>query len=50
VQPGAEITVGFLLADMSDANWASVALLDNFRWDCEGCVPSEADDCGIKPQ
>jgi cysteine-rich repeat protein len=50
VQPGAEITVGFFLADMSDANWATVALIDAFRWDCEGCVPSEADDCGIKPQ
>ncbi|MDC0667108.1 choice-of-anchor L domain-containing protein [Nannocystis radixulma] len=50
VQPGAEITVGFFLADMSDANFATVALIDAFRWDCEGCVPSEADDCGIKPQ
>ncbi|WP_434416803.1 choice-of-anchor L domain-containing protein [Nannocystis pusilla] len=50
VQPGAEITVGFFLADMSDANWATVALLDAFRWDCEGCVPNEADSCGIKPQ
>ncbi|MFY0541439.1 hypothetical protein [Nannocystis pusilla] len=50
VQPGAEITVGFFLADMSDANWSTVALLDAFRWDCEGCVPNDVDDCGIKPQ
>ncbi|MCY1061155.1 DUF4215 domain-containing protein [Nannocystis sp. SCPEA4] len=49
VQPGAEITVGFFFADMADANLASVTLLDNFRWDCEGCVPSEVDDCGVQP-
>jgi cysteine-rich repeat protein len=49
VQPGAEITVGFYLADMSDSILATVALLDNFRWDCEGCIPSEVEDCGVQP-
>ena len=49
VRPGAEITVGFFLADMSDSILATVALLDNFRWDCQGCVPSEVDDCGVQP-
>jgi cysteine-rich repeat protein len=47
VQPGAEITVGFYVADMSDSILATVAILDNFRWDCEGCIPSEVDDCGV---
>jgi hypothetical protein len=28
---------------------ATMAILDNFRWDCEGCVPSEVDDCGVTP-
>ena len=44
-----EITVGFYLADMSDSILATVALLDNFRWDCEGCIPSEVEDCGVQP-
>ncbi len=48
VRPGAEVTIGFYLADMGDTALATVALLDNFRWDCEGCVPSEVDDCGIQ--
>jgi len=50
VQPGAEITIGFFLADMSDEYLSTAALLDNFRWDCEGCVPNEVDDCGVQPQ
>ncbi|HRI08202.1 MAG TPA: choice-of-anchor L domain-containing protein [Nannocystaceae bacterium] len=49
VQPGAEVTIGFYLADMSDSILATVAILDNFRWDCIGCVPSEVDDCGVQP-
>ncbi|MCY0990202.1 DUF4215 domain-containing protein [Nannocystis sp. ILAH1] len=49
VQPGAEITIGFFLADMSDQYLSTATLLDNFRWDCEGCVPSEVDDCGVQP-
>lgn len=48
VRPGAEITVGFYIADMGDSVLATMALLDNFRWHCEGCVPSEVDDCGIQ--
>jgi cysteine-rich repeat protein len=48
VQPGAEITIGFYIADMSDSVLATLAILDNFRWDCEGCVPSEVDDCGVQ--
>ncbi len=48
VQPGAEITVGFYIADMSDSILATMAIVDNFRWDCEGCMPSEVDDCGVQ--
>lgn len=29
---------GFFITDM-----------DDFRWDREGCVPSEVDDCGVMP-
>ncbi|WP_422884877.1 DUF4215 domain-containing protein [Nannocystis pusilla] len=49
VQPGADITIGFFITDMGDSYYTSTALLDNFRWDCEGCVPSEVDDCGVMP-
>jgi len=48
VEPGAELTLSFFIADMSDDLLATVALLDNFRWDCEGCAPSEVDDCGVQ--
>jgi len=51
VQPGSDLTIGFFIADMSDSILATMAILDNFRWDCEGCIPSEVDDCGVmQPQ
>jgi hypothetical protein len=40
----------FFIADMSDEILATVVLLDNFRWECAGCTPSEVDSCGIQPQ
>ena len=48
VQPGADVTIGFFIADMSDSILATLAILDNFRWDCEGCIPSEVNDCGVQ--
>ena len=27
----------------------TAVILDNWRWDCEGCVPSEVMGCGIEP-
>ena len=47
VQPGANLDVGFFLADMGDTALATMAIIDNFRWSCEGCIPSEIDDCGV---
>jgi cysteine-rich repeat protein len=41
-------TIGFFITDMGDSILATMAILDNFRWDCEGCVPSEVDDCGVQ--
>ena len=49
VQPGADLTIGFYIADMADKSWTTTALIDNFRWDCQGCIPSEVDSCGVKP-
>jgi hypothetical protein len=50
VNPGETFTLGFLIMDMGDSILDSYAVVDNWRWDCEGCVPSEVDDCGIAPQ
>jgi cysteine-rich repeat protein len=49
VRPGAELTIGFFITDMGDSVYTSTAILDNFRWDCKGCIPSEVDDCGVQP-
>lgn len=48
--PGETFTIAVSIFDMGDTVWDSVGILDNFRWDCQGCIPSEVDDCGIKPQ
>ena len=48
VQPESEVTIGFFISDMGDSILATLAILDNFRWDCEGCIPSEVDDCGVQ--
>ena len=47
VQPGATLNLAFFLADMGDTGLATVALLDNFRWSCEGCDPAQIDECGM---
>ena len=49
VVPEEEITFGVLAADMGDSALATLALLANWRWDCEGCIPSEVDQCGVDP-
>ena len=46
--PGETLEIVFFLADMGDSSLASAVLLDNFRWDCKGCIPSEVDSCGIQ--
>ena len=45
--PGEKFTVAIAIFDIGDALWDSVALVDHFRWDCEGCVAAPAGDCGI---
>ena len=48
--PGEKFTVAISIFDMGDAVWDTVGILDNFRWDCAGCDPSELDSCGLAPQ
>ena len=47
--PGEKFTVAIAIFDIGDALWDSVALVDHFRWDCEGCVAAPAGDCGVTP-
>ena len=49
-EPGEQLGLTFFLADLGDNALASAAALDNFRWECEGCVPNEVNSCGIQPQ
>ena len=50
VVPQETFSLTLFLADMGDPLLASVVLLDNFRWECVGCVPTDEDDCGLGPQ
>jgi len=47
VEPGETFQLTFFLADLSDSALASAAAIDNFRWECSGCIVSEVDDCGV---
>jgi hypothetical protein len=50
VRPGAEVTIGALLADRGDSERATVVLLDNFRWSCESCELEAVDACATAPK
>ena len=47
--PGEDLQLTFGLFDMGDSIYDTAVLLDNWQWDCEGCVPSEVMGCGIEP-
>jgi hypothetical protein len=50
--PGTPLRVAFILFDMFDPVFDTTVLVDDFRWDCEGCVPGypvEDGGCGIEP-
>ena len=48
--PEESFQLTFFIADMADSILATGVLLDNFRWECAGCIPSEVNSCGIQPQ
>jgi len=50
VKPGETFTLGFAVFDMGDSVYDTTALLDNWQWNCEGCIPNEVDSCGVIPQ
>jgi hypothetical protein len=49
VNPGETFTLSFGIFDMGDALYDTTAIVDNWRWDCEGCVPNEVESCGLEP-
>jgi hypothetical protein len=45
--PGETFTFALAIMDMGDSSKATLAVLDNWRWSCVGCVPAEQDpECG----
>ena len=49
IKPGEEFLLAFAVFDMGDSSFDTTALIDNWQWDCEGCVPNEVMSCGIEP-
>ena len=49
VKPGETFVLSFAIFDMGDSTFDTTVLLDNWQWDCEGCVPSEVEECGVIP-
>lgn len=47
--PGEALVFAFAIMDMGDSSKATLAVLDNWRWSCVGCVPIEADPLCGKP-
>src|SRR5690606_4163898 len=48
--PGEDFTLAWAIFDMGDEFYDTTVVLDDFRWDCEGCIPSVDEGCGIEPQ
>ncbi|MBC8068017.1 MAG: hypothetical protein IAG13_06755 [Deltaproteobacteria bacterium] len=45
--PGEIVTVAVALFDVGHANIDSAVVLDNWRWNCDGCTPGAS--CGLGP-
>jgi hypothetical protein len=48
--PEENMELTYAVFDMGDGAYDTMVVLDNWRWDCVGCIPSEVDDCGVQPQ
>ncbi|MEZ4381679.1 MAG: choice-of-anchor L domain-containing protein [Nannocystaceae bacterium] len=49
-QPEETFTLAWTVFDKGDTVLDTALIIDNWRWDCMGCIPSEVDSCGIAPQ
>ena len=48
--PGESMELTFAVFDMGDDVWDTMVVMDNWRWNCTGCIPSEDNSCGVQPQ
>jgi hypothetical protein len=48
--PYETFSLTWAIFDMGDNVLDTAVLIDNWRWSCGGCIPSDEDSCGIKPQ
>jgi hypothetical protein len=46
--PGERLRIGFALYDMGDTVYDTTMILDAFRWECEGCMAQDPEDCGVQ--
>jgi hypothetical protein len=50
-EPGEnDMELTFAVFDMGDTAFDTMVVLDNWRWNCMGCVPNEVNGCGVQPQ
>ena len=47
--PGETVTIAIAIFDMGDQILDTAALIDHWRWTCEGCDPTTNDGCEILP-
>jgi len=45
VMGGETLTMTFMIADMGDSILATLAIIDNFHWNCEACIPVDDPKC-----
>ena len=45
VTPGEVLSMTFFIADMGDEILATLAIVDNFRWQCDECIPIDDPKC-----
>jgi hypothetical protein len=48
--PDENMELTFTVFDMGDTAYDTMVVLDNWRWNCQGCVPNEVNGCGVQPQ
>ncbi len=48
-EPNEVLQVTWTLFDMGDSTLDTLVIVDDWRWDCEGCIPSEVMGCSITP-
>jgi hypothetical protein len=51
--PGQPLRIAFAIFDMGDDIFDTAVVMDDWRWDCTGCIPGlpvEDGGCGVEPQ